>query len=742
MEKIYKDKNAPVEERVKSLLGEMTTEEKLDQIVLRGCNDLDKLLEQIERGERVCVPSTYCTNRVDPEKFNRLQKYVLEHERLGIPCLFAGEGLHGVCSPYATVFPTSGCVAATFDEDLMYAEADVIGEEAHNLGFRQLYSPHLDIARDPRWGRTEESFGEDPFLLARMGINYIKALQKHNVAATVKHYLCYGFGEGGLNLAPAHIGEREAREIMLKPFADCIAEARPWALMASYNEIDGIPVHASKLWMNKVLRGELGYDGMVISDYGALNMFGRFHRICESRLEAGKIAAECGIDMEACGAYAYGEDFRNAVLAGEIPIDLIDKMVANILRLKFRTGIFENPYIDVGKFREVHKEPSIALSRKIAERGIVLLKNDGILPLKGVRKIALSGPNCDLAQLGNYMFYRKVGDSLPCVADGVKTLKSTLEEVFGQENVYTAKGADFVFYDEEELRMAVKAAEQSDVVVLALGDNSRGIFGGNQVPAGENGERFSAVTSGEGFDMNTVELTAAQKTLVKAIAETGKPVVMLLYGGRPHAVTEELPLCSAVLQVFGPGEGGNEALVDILTGKVVPSGRLPISFPRSTGHIPCFYNCKPSARGTLYRRPGSAEKPGMDYVLDSPDALFPFGFGLSYTRFDYSDLCVKMEKDGSATVTVRVKNVGDFDAEVSVLTYISACYRIVTPEVKKLAAFKRIALKKGEGKSVKMDIPRAAFSYVDEDMRTVYHYGKFTVTCENLSVIADTSESE
>lgn len=744
MRKIYQDKNAPIEERVKSLLAEMTVEEKLNQIVLRGCNDFDRLLEQIECGEQVSIPSTYYTYRVDPEKFNKIQKYVLERSRLGIPCLFAGEGLHGVCAPDATVFPTSGCLAATFDEGLMYAEADIIGEEASNLGFRQVYAPNLDIARDPRWGRTEETFGEDPFLTARMGINYVKALQKHNVAATLKHYLCYGFGEGGLNLAPAHVGEREAREVMLKPFADCIAEAQPWALMPAYNEIDGIPVHASKLWMKKVLREELKFDGMVVSDYGALNMFGRFHKICESRLEAGKIAAEVGIDLEACGDYAYCEDFRKAVISGEVPIEWIDTMVANILRLKFRTGVFENPYIDVEKYREVHKKTSIELSRKIAEKGIVLLKNDGILPLKGVKKIALSGPNCDLAQQGNYMYYRTMNESdlMPCISDGVKTLKSVLENTFGEGNVYTARGSDFIRYEETELCQAVKAAEKADVAVLALGDNSMCVSGGNQTAREKSGKRSAVITSGEGYDLNSVELTAAQKTLVKEIYKTGTPIVMVLYGGRPHAITEELPKCSAVLQVFGPGERGNEAIVDILTGKVVPSGRLPISFPRSTGHLPCFYNCKPSARGTLYRCHGSEENPGMDYVLDTPEALFPFGFGLSYTEFKYSELRVKMQKDGSADVTVNVKNVGGFAAEVSVLIFISACYRRVTPEVKKLSAFKRIALKRGEEKTVEMQIPRAAFSYVNEDMQTEYHYGKFVVTCENLFVVIDTSDSE
>jgi beta-glucosidase len=363
----------------------------------------------------------------------------------------------------------------------------------------------------------------------------------------------------------------------------------------------------------------------------------------------------------------------------------------------------------------------------------VLLKNDGVLPLKKEQKVALIGPNADISQLGNYIYYGYFNQKYQgeCVAED----SLTLEQVFKQENVSFVyeKGCEFEKTDEILLERAYEAAKNSDVIVLALGDNSKGgTCCGNQDDLERMGKTRRAVTSGEGFDLNEIELTEAQQKLFEKVQKTGKPVVMILYGGRPKAITKQLDQTSGVLFAFGVGEQGNEALFDILYGKVNPSGKLPISFPRSTGHLPCFYNYKPSARGNIYQAPGTPDKPGYDYVFDTPKALFPFGYGLSYTKFTYENLQVEKLGKHSFKVSVTVRNDGDYDGDESVLLFLSQRTQRVTPVVKKLRGFKRISLKKGESKTVTFKLGKADFSFVDIDMKRRVATGQCRVLVENL----------
>ncbi len=732
MKEKYLDSSLDIETRVQDLLSRMTVDEKIDQMYTTGVNEISNLLESAKKGEKVDISATFVYHDFDVEEYNQLQKHQVENSRLHIPFILACENTHGVSHPLCTIFPTTGCVSATFDEDLALKMATATGKEARIMGINQVYAPNIDISWDLRWGRVEENFGEDPYLSGRMGVAFCKGYQSQKVAATVKHYIAYGLDECGLNLSPAHIGEREVREYMLPPFEACIKEGDAWSIMPSYNEIDGEPVHASKLWNKTVLRGELGFDGMAITDYGASNMLHGFHRIINDPVEAGEIICANEIDMEGCSFFGYNEDFRAKVKKGEYPIENVDKCVKNILRLKFRLGLFENPYAETDKLDVVHCDEHIKLAREVAEKGIVLLKNDGVLPLKANTKVALIGPNANVAQLGNYIYYGYFNQEYTgkCVAEESLSLK----DVLTQSNVdfEFAQGSIFESTTDEMLEQAYETAKRNDVVILALGDNSKGgQNGGNQEKVEERTE--IAVTSGEGYDLTSIELTKPQKALFDKVAKAGKPIIMILYGGRPHAITDQVDRCSGIIQAFGVGEEGNKALWDILTGKINPSGKLPISFPRSTGHLPCFYNHKPSARGALYQQPGSYEKPGMDYVFDNPSALYPFGYGLSYTTFEYSDLNVEKVSDYNYKVEVTVTNTGDRDGDESVLLFVSALVQRITPVVKKLRAFKRVSLKKGESKTVRFTLGKDDFTYVGVDMEKALSKGKHIITVANLS---------
>ena len=725
---IYLDPTKDIEARVNDLISRMTVDEKINQMYNWGYNQIENLVKRIENGENLDVSCTFVYKNFDVNAFNKLQKYQIERSRLKIPVLLASEDLHGVSHPICTVFPTNGCLAATFDEKLAGKVADLSSKEARILGIRQVYAPNVDISWDLRWGRVEENYGEDPYLTSKMAVEVVKNIQKNGVASTIKHYIAYGLGEGGINLAPAHIGERDIREYMLPPFEACIKQGKVWSVMPSYNEIDGEPVHASKRWMQDVLRDELSFDGMVITDYEASNMLKSFQRIIDKPVDAGKILCDNQVDMEASEYFGYNAEFRQLVKSGKYPISKVNKCVKNILRLKFRLGLFENPYANVSEINKIHTKKALDVAREVAEKGMVLLKNDGVLPLNKDKKIALIGPNGDIAQLGDFIYYRHYDKNYNgvCVTEDALSLKEVFEEE--KVNFTYEQGANFAKTDQVMLDRAYDVAKQSDVVVLAVGDNSRGGYSaGSQEDLKRLGVTNNAVTSGEGYDLNSIELTLAQQKLFDTVKKAGKPIVMIVYGGRPLAITNQVSCSSAILMPFFPGEQGSQAIYNVLFGKVNPSGKLPITVPRSTGHLPCFYNHKPTARGSYYKIPGSYDAPGKDYVFDSPKALYPFGYGLSYTTFDYSNLTVQKLGRTTFEVSVTVKNTGKIAGDESVLLFLSCKTQRITPMVKKLRAYKRIALGVGESKTVKFKLGKEDFSFVDTDMKRRVAKSEYTI---------------
>lgn len=728
----YLDPNLGIEERVSDLLKRMTLKEKLDQLYSTGVDKLPELLERAEKGEKVDISASFVYQEFDPEVYDRLQEYQLKNNRLKIPFILASENTHGVSNPLCTIFPSGGCMAATFDPDLIGKVAAASAKEARILGITQIYAPNIDITWEQRWGRAEENFGEDPYLTSRMGVEVVKNTQRQGVCATLKHYIAYGLGESGINLTPAHIGRHDIREYMLPPFKECIKKGGAWALMPAYIETDGVPIHADGYWMQDVLRGELGFDGMVVTDYGASNMLVGFHHSHKTPLSAGITMCDNRVDMEADSFFGYNADFLELLKSGKYPMKKFNECVKDVLRLKFRLGLFENPFSKRKNIKEVHCKKHVAIARKVAEEGIVLLKNDGVLPLDKKKKVLLTGPNAAISQLGDYVYYGFFNPDYKgtCVAEESLSLKEVLENS-GISCAYE-RGCEFNYTTEEMLEAAYKAGLKSDVIILAMGNNSKG--GKNAGAQGADGGEESelAVTSGEGYDLTSIELTPPQIKLFDKMAETGKPVILLIYGGRPVAIKNQVSRCSAILFAAAAGEQGNEAMTDILYGKVNPGGKLPISFPQSTGHLPCFYNYKPSARGRLYRKPGSYEHPGRDYVFDTPDPLFPFGFGLSYTEFEYSGL--KVEKKGKKYLaSVDVKNIGKYEGNETVLLFLSCeCHR-VTPVIKKLRKFKRVFLKPGETKTVEFLLSNEDFTSEDIDYAYRAVKGGYKATVGNLT---------
>ena len=711
----YKNPALSPEERAKDLLSRMTLREKVAQMQLYCKINRNFDGEKFDKEYPDGLGATYDTIELNPDEINRMQKHMLENTRLGIPIFMMGESLHGFFCNGATVFPQAIGLGASFDTKLVEEVAKAAGSNARSMGVFETYAPNLDLSRDPRWGRVEENYGEDPYLTSRLGVAYVKGLQSNGIAACPKHYVAHGSPEAGLNKAPVHAGERELRETMLKPFAAAFMEAGAMSVMPAYSELDGVPVHSSRFLMTDILRGELGFEGWSVSDWSALCLLVDTHFVAKDGLDAGKQALHAGIDMDAHTKFAYNDKFIEAAERGEVSMEEIDLATYRILLGKFRLGLFENPYADEKALEKLNSDKMRALAQKAAEEACVLLKNDGILPLNvnANQKIALIGPGGALTQLGDY--------TSPSATERAVTILDAMKKRIGDKVVYE-KGSHLSFADDEMIEKAVAAANDSDIVVLVVTDNSSFY---NAYWGDDNGQYRAVVTCGEGFDQHTLKFPGRQQDLYEAIAATDKPLIMLNMTGRPYELVDADKRASAIMQVWYPGQEGGEAIARLLFGEANPSGKTPISFPRSVGHIPCFYNHKPSAGGIHPK--GSYKEPSWSYVFDTPGALYSFGHGLSYTKFEYSDLSVKQLGDTDFEATVTVKNVGDRAGDEVVMMFLRDVVCRITPFVKQLRGFERVSLQPGEARTLTFPIGFEDLSFINERMKPEVEPGEFKV---------------
>jgi len=659
----YKDPSLSVESRVRDLLGRMTLEEKVRQMSFRliavfapeGRLSMKAVREFFGDAGIGGLQDLRADPRTNAEAVNAIQKYLLERTRLGIPAIVVSECLHGHLSGGATVFPQAIALASTWNPDLVRRVAEAAAREARATGAAQALAPDLDLAREPRWGRVEETYGEDPYLVSRMGVAYVQGMQgegpridREHMVCTPKHYAAHGSPEAGVNLAPVEGGMRLLRTVFLPPFQAAVTEAGALSVMPAYSEYDGVPATASKLLLTRILREEWGFRGYTFSDYGAVNMLHTFHRTAASPAEAGRQALEAGLDLEAPDDYGFGKNLLELVRKGRVPVELVDRAVMRILRVKFLAGLFENPYADPDRAARIANcAAHRALALEAARESIILLKNEGdLLPLDPrVRRIAVIGPNADLAQLGDY--------SMP-KPDAVTPLEGIRRVVSRRTEVLYAPGCGLWERSREGFVEAVAAAERADVAIVVIGGTSMALAG-----TGWGTERRVA-TCGEGYDRTELTPPGVQAELVQAVHATGTPTVVVLVHGRPYAIPWMAQHVPAIVEAWYPGEAGGAALADVLFGRVNPSGRLPVSVPRSVGNIPVFYNHKPSARG-YYKRPGAPDSPGRDYVFEEPGPLYPFGHGLSYTTFVYSNLRLSPRRilpGGRVRVRVDVRNAG------------------------------------------------------------------------------------
>ena len=689
-----------IDKKVDNLLNQMTLTEKIGQLCCPiGFNLYDdesykKLIDTLPVGGFWAVlradPWSQKTLKTGPNAresaliYNEMQHYAVENTRLGIPIYFAEECPHGLMAVGASVYPTELGMAATWDEELLYSLGYGIGLEAYSRGAKFAYGPVLDIARDPRWSRVEETFGEDPYLSGTLGSAMIRGIQEH-VGATVKHFAAYGIPEGGHNGAAAQTGPNYLMSDYLSNFEIAVKNGAK-SIMTSYNAIDGVPCTSNSWLLNDVLRKQWGFKGVVFSDLGSIWALHSTHRTAENQLVATAQAINAGVDID-LGGSNYGKYLKEAVEQGLVPIENVDDAVRRVLRFKYEMGLFDNPYIPIP---ESTNDNELAL--KTAQKSIVLLKNDGILPLANgkdaqpcVSTIAVIGPNADnmYNQLGDYTAPQDP-DKIVTVLEGIR------DRADANTKIIYAKGCSIRDTNDDDFESAIKAAKSADVTILVVGGSSARDFKTSYESTGAAvvNDHISDMDCGEGYDRVSLELSGLQEDLIKEIAKLHKPLIIVYIEGRPLLKNTANEVANALLTAFYPGEQGGNAIADIIFGNQNPAGRLPISQPRNTGQIPIYY---------------SQPKP-HDYVECESSPLFCFGHGLSYTKFEYSNLIVNKLND-TIEVSVDVKNIGDYHGDEVVQLYLRDEYATITPAEKLLKGFKRIFIIKGETQHITFTIP-------------------------------------
>ena len=743
---LYKDARAPVDLRVRDLLGRMTLDEKVAQLITLSTtkrdvmdearsfdparasaaypNGIGQIARPSDRGGAATATNTGTdvTGRwrkpADTIAFvNAAQDWARGRTRLGIPVLFHEESLHGYMAPEATSFPQAIALASSFDPELMTRVQSVIGREVRAHGTVLALSPVVDIARDPRWGRIEETFGEDPYLCGEMGVAAVHGLQGEGrtlapgkVFATLKHMTGHGQPQAGNNVAPAQIGERELRESYFPPFRAVVERTGVGAVMPSYNEIDGVPSHANSWLLGDVLRGEWGFDGAIVSDYAAIPELDYFHHVAADVGEAARLALAAGVDSDLPDGVAF-RTLADQVRAGKVSVAAVDAACARMLTLKFRAGLFEESRVDPrATARLTANAEALALAREAAARAIVLLKNDGTLPLSPDRhrRVAVIGPNAAVARLGGY-------SSIPTdpvsLLDGIRAKLKGRAEVVHAQGVFITQSEDrsaneVLLADPARNRAliaeAATVAANADVIILAIGDTEQ--------------------TSREGYakthlgDRTGLDLLGEQNALFTAMKATGKPVVVVAINGRPPSWPTVVAGANAMLECWYMGQQGGHAMADALWGDVNPGGKLPVTVVRDVGQLPFYYDHQPSAR--------------RGYLFDDDAPLFPFGFGLSYTRFRLSPprlSAARIGVAGSVTVEVDVANIGERTGDEVVQLYVRDQVSSVARPVKALKGFARVTLKPGESRTVRLTLGPDAFRLWNRDMREVVEPGRFDI---------------
>ena len=716
----YKNPLLPTEVRVNDLLQRMTLKEKIAQIChLHSWDVFDGQQLNKKKLAQMCVHGGYgffegfpLTATSTRKAFREIQTYLIEQTRLGIPGFSVAESLHGVVQDGATIYPQNIALGSTFSVDLAYAKTRQIAGELNTMGVKQVLAPCIDVVRDLRWGRVEESFGEDPFLCSRMAVAEVKGYMEHGISPMLKHYGPHGNTLGGINLASVECGVRDLFDIYLKPFETVCKETGVMAVMSSYNAWNREPNSASHFMLTEILRNTFGFRGYVYSDWGVIDMLIRFHKTAADSYEAASQVMKAGLDVEASSICFLA--LEEKVLSGEFDVKFIDQAVRRVLRTKFELGLFEDPYQEKANYRiPIHTDESVALSKRIADESTVLPKNENnLLPLdiNGLKSIAVVGPNADCVQFGDYTWSKNK-------KDGVTPLQGIQKLVGKKVKVNYAKGCSIASLDTSGIDEAVQAAQQSDVAIVFVGSSSAAFVRHSAEPS----------TSGEGIDLSDIALTGAQNDLIRAVKATGKPVVVVLVAGKPFAIPYVKEAVPAVLAQWYAGEQAGTSIADILFGNVNPSGKTPFSFPQSTGHLPVYYNHLSTDKG-YYKEPGSYENPGRDYVFSSPDPLWVFGHGLSYTTFDFEKVSVDKQQYypyDTIQVSVQLKNTGKMEGKEVIQVYVRDMVSSAMTPVKQLKAFTKVGLRPGELKKVNLSIPVSELFLTDNQGKRFLEPGTF-----------------
>ncbi len=719
---LYQDPSQPISVRVEDLLRRMSLEEKIAQLRHIHTEDYDaggqpdmQRLEGFSKGHSFgCIEGFGLTSEQYLRSIYLVQQYMRLHTRWGIPVIPVLEGLHGTVQDECTIFPQAVALASTFRPELVEEMSGYIAEEMKAIGGKQVFAPDLDLARELRWGRVEETYGEDPYLVGEMGAAYVRGLRKYNMICTPKHFIAHGTPIGGINLSAVEGGLKQLYSLYLQPFERVVRDADPLSVMNCYSSYDGEPIAGSSFFLTDLLRKQLKFKGYVYSDWGSVSMLYDFHHTAAGPADAALQALKAGIDVEA--ASSTFENLDSLVRIGKLDVRYIDRGVRNVLYTKFKSGLFDDPLPDTTQaFKtHIHTPASIRLARTISDESIVLVKNEQhTLPLdeSKISSLAVIGPNADELEVGDYTW--STGNS-----DGITPLQGLRKLAGDHIAIHYAKGCGLTGTDTSGFQEAIAAAQNSSVAVVFVGSRSASLAKETKNP-----------TSGEGYDLDDLTLPGAQEALVEAIQRTGKPVILVLVTGRPFVLSwEKKNLPAIVVQWYGGEQEGN-AIADMLFGHTNPSGKLPISFPQSTGNTPTYYNYLPTERG-FYGSPGTEDHPGRDYVFAKPGALWSFGYGLSYTQFSFSDLTLS-SNNVLATDTIRVKvhlkNTGDRDGAEVVQVYVHERVSSVETPVQALKAFKKVFLHAGEDQDVYLSLPINRLYLYNKELKRVVEPGDFQV---------------